>query len=208
MPSPLIVQPGSTTGKDTAIDSDYPNNNYFADDPAIGIEGGTYKKRGLFEWSISALPAGATITDAVVRFRATGASSASIVNRLRRIDWLENQATWNSYKTGSGWTTAGASSSVGDYFSDDVATLAATAGAAYVEATVTAQVSAAVAAALAVYSVRVMPSNDATGGGCSYCACENATADYRPKLTVTYTEGGGASILPHIAHYARLRRAS
>lgn len=70
-------------------------------------------RRGLVLYDLLAfIPAGATITAAVLWFYVTTADededhSFRLV-RIRRHDWVEDEATWNSYKTGSAWTTAGA----------------------------------------------------------------------------------------------------
>lgn len=60
--------------------------------------------------------------------------------RLLRRDWVELEATWNIYKTGSGWTTAGAGSDGNDYTSVDAATAVVPASFGWMEWDVTEQV--------------------------------------------------------------------
>ncbi len=60
--------------------------------------------------------------------------------RLLRRDWVELEATWNIYKTGSGWTTAGAGSDGNDYTSVDAAIAVVPASFGWMEWDVTEQV--------------------------------------------------------------------
>jgi hypothetical protein len=86
---------------------------------AVGIlvpggKGSEYERRGLLLYDINAfIPASATITAArwwiyVMSTDAAPGHNFRLV-RIRRHDWKENEATWNSYKTGSPWTSPGAS---------------------------------------------------------------------------------------------------
>jgi len=49
-----------------------------------------------------------------------------------RTDWVESEVTWNIYKTGSNWTTAGCSGAGTDYDSSEVDSMSGPAGAGYV----------------------------------------------------------------------------
>ncbi|MCL6611599.1 MAG: DNRLRE domain-containing protein [Peptococcaceae bacterium] len=69
--------------------------------------------RLLFQFDMSALPANASIMWATLYLfwfsqdASKGKTISYAVKRLTRSDWLENEVTWNSYKTGSAWTTPG-----------------------------------------------------------------------------------------------------
>jgi len=68
-------------------------------------------ERSLGNFDVSEL-AGATITAAklvrrVWSITGPGGHQAFVSRCTRPADWVENQATWNQYKSGSNWTTAG-----------------------------------------------------------------------------------------------------
>ncbi|KKN47446.1 hypothetical protein LCGC14_0662860 [marine sediment metagenome] len=78
-----------------------------------GGKGSEYERRGLFLFDLNAfIPASATITAHVWHFyvRSTNAAAGHIFRavRCRRTGWLEREATWNAWKTGSNWTSPGA----------------------------------------------------------------------------------------------------
>lgn len=73
--------------------------------------------RGLIRFDLSSIPAGTAITSATLEMyyqdkmgSADPVGKTLMVYKVTRTDWVEGQATWNVYKTGSSWTTAG-----GDY---------------------------------------------------------------------------------------------
>lgn len=58
------------------------------------------------------IPQGSTIVSATLKATATSSQSLEFNKRINvfellRDDWSEGQATWNQYKSGSSWTTAG-----------------------------------------------------------------------------------------------------
>jgi hypothetical protein len=71
---------------------------------------------------LSIIPAGFTVKSARLQLRP-GFIAAGAVNvyRLLRTDWVEAQATWNIYKTGSNWGTAGCAQAATDYTVTDMA---------------------------------------------------------------------------------------
>lgn len=78
-----------------------------------GGKSSEYERRGLLLYDLNAyIPASATITAArwwiyVVATDAAAGHNFRLV-RIRRHDWKEDEATWNSYKAGSPWTSPGA----------------------------------------------------------------------------------------------------
>lgn len=101
--------------RDTRIDGASPTTNFDGAWLWLGIAesaGKYYQRRGLFHYDLKAfIPAGATIIAAVLHFYVfdtdTTVDQAFQAVRIRR-DWVEDEATWNVWKTGSNWTTAGA----------------------------------------------------------------------------------------------------
>jgi len=112
---PLIIQPSI---KDTMIWAELPTNNFgayvyfyvFINDQY------QYVRRCLVQFDFTSLPEGAIITAAHLELYYYAAYGSDPVGRkywayeLVRPDWVEMEATWNIYKTGSVWTTPG-----GDY---------------------------------------------------------------------------------------------
>lgn len=110
MADELTVQPSS---KDTYLNYPFPTSNYGTATSIFISEGNIYTKRGILEFDISALPSGVTILSALLKLYyhwAAGASSTGKTTwayKLTRNDWVEAEATWNIYKTGSNWTASG-----------------------------------------------------------------------------------------------------
>jgi len=91
----------------------------------IKTSGTSYNRRALMRFSLSSLPAGSQISS--VRLLTywlgssyTGGGTVSVYPCLR--DWVENEATWNVYKSGSSWATAGAGDNENDYDGDTLLT--------------------------------------------------------------------------------------
>lgn len=114
-------QPDGTAGKDTYLQSSTPTTNYGTNATLIfgNLFGTVY--RTLIEFDISDIAAGSTISAAKITFTInTGVNTvAGHVYRLLRSDWVEAEATWNIYKSGNNWTTAGAGSTVSDHTTTD-----------------------------------------------------------------------------------------
>lgn len=97
------------------------DTNYGTDTAVSGIgeqnnDVGVYK-RFLIKFDLSSIPASANITSATLSLwiQADYSSNARDykVYRILR-NWVEAEATWNSWKSGSAWTTAGAGSNGND----------------------------------------------------------------------------------------------
>jgi hypothetical protein len=72
-------------------------------------------------FNLASLPTPFIVIVARLSLYTTYADGAGIlaISRLLRTDWVESQATWNSYKTGSNWGTAGALNASTDYTATD-----------------------------------------------------------------------------------------
>lgn len=108
----LTVQPSA---KDTYLYSPDPDGNYGTDAQLRLNDKSIYTQRPILEFDISDLPAGATLISATLQLYyfycdAPSAGKTVWAYKLTRTNWVETEATWNSYKTGSSWTTKG-----GDY---------------------------------------------------------------------------------------------
>jgi hypothetical protein len=71
----------------------------------------SWRKSSLFTFNLlSILPTPFTVVTALLRcYTNTGSAGRTVdVYRLLRTDWVSTQTTWNIYKTGSNWGTAGA----------------------------------------------------------------------------------------------------
>ena len=107
----LQLQPGAS-GEDLHIASNNPTTNYSTvDNLSIGnFAGVPATLRGLIKFDLSSLPDSAAISSTTLSlyFHSDQSNNARTmrVYRLKR-EWVLAQATWNSWKTGSNWATAG-----------------------------------------------------------------------------------------------------
>jgi hypothetical protein len=87
---------------------------------AFGTKAFLWRTIANFDVGTAKIPAGATINTAklvtVVQSRSVESpeTGASKVQRLRRADWVEAEATWNVYKSATNWGTAGAGNTTTD----------------------------------------------------------------------------------------------
>jgi hypothetical protein len=111
-PSPLIVG----ASKDTYIQYALPTTNSGTADRVAARDTKDLQIRSILESDISGLPAGQTLTSASLQqyyysYTTTDPSGKTVwVYKQTHVDWVETEATWNIYKTGSNWSTVG-----GDY---------------------------------------------------------------------------------------------
>ena len=140
------------------------------------------------------IPAGVVITSATMSLYYWDKAANDPVGRtidcqrLLRTDWVEAQATWNIYKTGSNWDTAGALNSTTDYSTTHKASQTVPSGYGWMTWTVTDLVKDFQTAGTSLHfrlsdSVR----NNATAYRISLEDSESATN--RPKMTINYTTG-------------------
>lgn len=113
----LTLQPDGTDGKDVRIRSDAPTTNYDSEaylsvGEANNVAGRVFRSLISFWASIDAnIPDGSLLTSVTLSLYDGAIDQSSNartfrVYRLKR-NWVENQATWNSYSTGNSWQTAG-----------------------------------------------------------------------------------------------------
>lgn len=208
----LVLQPDSTTGKDTFIVSTGPANHY---------ENTAYfwwqlTVTGLMFYDLSSIPAGATISAANFLLTAQGTMNRTVTHTFYRIleandGWVE-ACNWN-FRDGAGasqrWAgdtgndggaDAGCSVSGTDYSATPLGSVNATAGET-AGTTYSTNFNLTECALLVANNYGIC---ERSGGGSfnPFSSSEHATASYRPKLTITYTAGG---VPKHFMHYARLR---
>ena len=107
------VQPGA---KDTYLNGNAKTTNYGTATYLYILNRSSRAMRPIVEFNITGIPAGATLNSASLQlyyynYANTNPSGKTVwAYKQTHTDWVENQATWNIYRTGSNWTTAG-----GDY---------------------------------------------------------------------------------------------
>jgi hypothetical protein len=190
MASPLTVQPST---KDTYLVVNLNTNNYGTSVDLIIRDRSGFTRRVLLEFDLSGLPAGQTITSASLRLNYYNKADTDPVGKtvwaykLTRTDWVEIEATWNSYKTGSAWTAAG-----GDYVTSSPAggSVAVPAGYDWVSFDVLAIVQDAYAASKnAEFLVKLETEGLSSGYSFVYFHSNNYAVDTNlcPKLIIEYT---------------------
>ena len=97
---------------DTFIRSDATGTNYGTElIVVVGENNATVRTlRGLIKFDLSGIPSSAVIQSVTLRLKVSSdvASNARTMRVFRQLRaWVELQATWNVYKTGSSWQTAG-----------------------------------------------------------------------------------------------------
>ena len=218
MASPLTIQPNA---KDCSLRSDVPGDNCSSWDGYIGdIDWDARADRFLIAFDVSGVPAGSTVSAVTLSLYwrlsedSGGAPTtwAVEVHRMLR-DWVENQATWNSYSTGNTWGTAGASNTSTDCSATVSASVTgngtlANAWGEWSGAGLVADVQAWVSGTASNYGWLIKaPAIESAAWNKDNLARSRAfaTTSLRPKLVVTYTEA--ATGCPKMTeHYARLRR--
>lgn len=110
----LTLQPDGTAGLDTFIATGLAVEDInFGTEPNIAVGDENIiiiKYRTLIKFDLSTLPSDAAISAATLSLYSNTDNSSTArtfrVFRQKRA-WVETQATWNSYSTGNGWSTAG-----------------------------------------------------------------------------------------------------
>lgn len=111
-------QPDGSAGKDTFIESSAPTT---VRGTSIRLRTDTGAKHSLLEFDTSSIDSDATCDSATLSLwsedSAAGVDSYDIYSLASGVDtWVENQATWNNYKSGTSWPgSSGAQTSGTDY---------------------------------------------------------------------------------------------
>jgi len=178
--------------KDTLIYQNAPTTNYGSSVTFSCSPQTNYVSRSMIEFVISDIPAGAVFSAATLQLyyflweNLNPVGKTVWAYKLTRTDWVESQATWNIYKTGSNWTTAG-----GDYVTSNPAGGSITVPASYgwLSFDTLAIVQDAYGVSNPVeYLMKYELENTASGYWVEFRSKEYTTdTTLRPKLTVTYT---------------------
>lgn len=208
----LTLQPDGTDGLDAPIiNGAYANNNYqnftlvaLGTTYAVGVD---VYIRLVISFDISTLSA-ASIASAQLTIYSDGSGTATTgtftCKRLTRTDWSESQVTWNIYKTGSSWTTAG-----GDATSTNQASVSSSGnGTSLVFTGLGPMLADALAAGLT--RLHLLISGPEITGSSSYyngLTSETATAAERPLLEVSYAmpPDAGWTAKKRYAHWSATR---
>lgn len=120
---PIKIDPTFTiqgSGADTWINGYAATTNYGSGTYIQPYYDSGYKGRALVNMSLSEVPTGALINSADFSiyyyeyFLNSPEGDTYYVYKVRRSDWVDSQATWNIYKTGSNWGTAGCANTTSD----------------------------------------------------------------------------------------------
>jgi len=106
----IDLQPDATAGADTQLRSSDPNYNYGTRSTAyVGRADTTNLYRLLLKFDLSSLPDSAILNSSILTLRQTNAGMNPVTIEIFRSKraWVESQATWNVYATGSSWQEAG-----------------------------------------------------------------------------------------------------
>jgi len=185
----LTVQPATQDGD---ILERFPDTSYGTGMLLVLLDLTTWTRRCLFEFDISSLPSNATITSATLGlyYNSYGNNDPNgktvWAYKLSRTDWVDTEATWNIYKTGSSWTSAG-----GDYVTSNPSggsTTFPAAADAWMEWDVQDIVEDAVANENAAEILLKYATEGLASGhtDANLRASEHTTANTRPKLVIEY----------------------
>ncbi|MBD3203388.1 DNRLRE domain-containing protein [Candidatus Woesearchaeota archaeon] len=201
------TQPAPSDGKDTYLSSDNADTNYGSNefDYAIGREGATNVMRALIEFNLSNISSGYTCSNATLSLYcnyldANAYNSLVGVYELRsgRSTWVEGEATWNDYASGSSWTTGGADSTTEDRLAASIATFNAPASSGnWINISLnTTEVEDWFGDSNENYGLIIIMDDETTGWTKVTFRSSDYTSDtsLRPKLVVDYSESTGNSV--------------
>ncbi|MHA2282672.1 MAG: DNRLRE domain-containing protein [Promethearchaeota archaeon] len=156
---------------------------------------GNPDEAALLYWDVTSIPFGSTIQSVDITVNVTNISGDNYeIYDLKRA-WIENEATWNVFASGQGWTVPGAG---------DSPDRGSTAFGAIVGSTLGSNTTSLNAAGVAVVQSWVDDPSSNHGfivqdyinhtNGVDFSSREAATVADRPKLEVTYTNAGQPSL--------------
>lgn len=108
----LILQPDAAAGEDTHVRSDSPNTNYGnSDELHIVLNAGVWRGTLIRFTLPDLLEDGSSITSALLMTQFTNQGVQGVPGAVCRCvhPWVESEATYNIYATGSNWSGANAS---------------------------------------------------------------------------------------------------
>ncbi|MGH2687937.1 MAG: DNRLRE domain-containing protein, partial [Actinomycetota bacterium] len=145
----------------------------------------------LLRWDVSSIPPGSVVQSAILTLNVTNSSTHSYQLYELRRSWVEAQATWTVYATGSAWQLAGAQGAL-DRGTTPLGTLAPTAAGPYV-LTLNAAGLAAVQSWVNSPGTNFgfLVANATSVDGVVFDSSEAPTAASRPKLSVRYAPPAG-----------------
>ena len=192
----LTIQP---SGKDTYIREDQATTNFGGATLLYLSWYTSYAIVDLAEFAITwgtDIPAGATITSATLSlyyYEKVGTDPVGLTayaERLLRLNWVESEATWNIYKTGSNWSTAGCGNDGADYTSTNAASAVVPAGFGWMNWNVLSQVQTAQTGSLQI-GFRIAGNLTGTNYYATFYSGEyTGDITLRPKLVIEYTALG------------------
>lgn len=197
-PSPVTIQPSS---KDTYIRENAATTNYGSSTSLELYTYPIYWRRILIDFDVSSV-AGFDLTSSSMQlyyYLGTLATGIYVTAyRCRRIGadaWVEAQATWNIYKTGSNWGTTGAGSTSTDIDISITASSPVPGSYGWMSWDVLSASDDAIANRGNVLSLRLHFASDAVAATAAFYSKEYSTdTTLCPKLVVEYTVSGWANI--------------
>jgi len=183
-----------------------PDTYLYAKSPATNYGGGvgmyightgSGEERSIVRFPLAKVGA-ASVTTATLQLTriSAGANYPLRAYRLRRKDWSEMGASWNAYKAGSAWGTAGAKNAATDYYSDVYAESTAGNG----TFNVTALVQAAMAEGDAYIDFLLVDPAPVSRRYVGFYTQGTTVADWMPALKVEGTTGSSAYSDPPITY--------
>jgi hypothetical protein len=201
--TPLKLHTGNATqefaaSKDTRIRETAPTTNYGNGTFFAVGEQSTNIQRALLDFDLTSVPEGITITSAALQlyyYQWVGSDTGNrtmTIYRNRRTDWIEAKATWDIYKTGGNWTTAGAGNTTDDIDTSLTASTDVPASHGWMTWTITNLVTDAIANRSDLLSMRL---HDAEAAGIyhTYWYSKEYTGNTSrcPKLVIEYRNNDG-----------------
>ena len=144
----------------------------------------------VIKWDISAIPSGEIIQSASITFTVfSSTGDVYEVYEMKR-DWVESQATWNEYASGSSWETGGAQGSL-DRGTTVLGTITGSTGSQTINLNSSgiALVQSWVDNPSSNFGITIQDYAGASDG-MDFYSSEYATASWRPTFTVQYGSSG------------------